>query len=111
MWTPSSPTRVNTTTSLAWPCASSDLPSRPLGQSSHCAPAFAPAEFEAHNFLMKARELAESICARLREAGYKALFNGGCVRDLILGREPADYDICTDATPERVQQLFPGSLA
>lgn len=60
---------------------------------------------------MNARELAESICARLREAGYKALFNGGCVRDLILGREPADYDICTDATPERVQQLFPGSLA
>jgi poly(A) polymerase len=60
---------------------------------------------------MNARELAESICARLREAGYQALFNGGCVRDLILGREPADYDVCTDATPDRVQQLFPGSLA
>ena len=60
---------------------------------------------------MKARELAESICARLREAGYQALFNGGCVRDLILGREPADYDVSTDATPERVQQLFPNSLA
>jgi len=60
---------------------------------------------------MNARELAESICARLHEAGYQALFNGGCVRDLILGREPADYDVCTDATPERVQQLFPGSLA
>ena len=60
---------------------------------------------------MKARELAERICARLRDAGYQALFNGGCVRDLILGREPADYDVCTDATPERVQQLFPGSLA
>lgn len=60
---------------------------------------------------MKARELAESICARLRGAGYQALFNGGCVRDLILGREPADYDVSTDATPERVQQLFPGSLA
>ncbi|HEU5412060.1 MAG TPA: CCA tRNA nucleotidyltransferase [Candidatus Acidoferrales bacterium] len=60
---------------------------------------------------MKARELAESICARLRQAGYQALFNGGCVRDLILGREPADYDVSTDATPERVQQLFPDSLA
>jgi len=60
---------------------------------------------------MKARELAESICARLREAGYQALFNGGCVRDLILGREPADYDVSTDATPERIQQLFPESLA
>ncbi|HXT87460.1 MAG TPA: CCA tRNA nucleotidyltransferase [Verrucomicrobiae bacterium] len=60
---------------------------------------------------MKARELAESICARLREAGYQALFNGGCVRDLILGREPADYDVSTDATPEGVQQLFQESLA
>lgn len=60
---------------------------------------------------MNARELAESICARLRQAGYQALFNGGCVRDLILGREPADYDVCTDATPDRVQQLFPESLA
>src|SRR6185437_3053055 len=84
---------------------------RPLGQSSHCAPAFAPSAFERHNFLMKARELAESICARLREAGYQALFNGGCVRDLILGREPADYDVSTDATPEGVQQLFQESLA
>jgi len=33
------------------------------------------------------------------------------VRDLLLGREPADYDVSTDATPDRVQQLFPGSLA
>ena len=36
---------------------------------------------------------------------------GGCVRDLELGREPADYDVCTDARPERVQELFPRSLA
>ena len=36
---------------------------------------------------------------------------GGCVRDLVLGREPADYDVCTDARPERVQELFPHSLA
>lgn len=60
---------------------------------------------------MNARELAERICARLSAAGYQALFNGGCVRDIILGREPADYDVCTDARPERVQQLFPESLA
>ena len=53
---------------------------------------------------------AERICARLRDAGYQALFNGGCVRDIILGREPSDYDVCTDATPERVQQLFPDSI-
>jgi len=47
----------------------------------------------------------------LREAGHQAFFVGGCVRDIVLGREPADFDVCTDATPERLQQLFPGSLA
>jgi putative nucleotidyltransferase with HDIG domain len=36
---------------------------------------------------------------------------GGCVRDLVLGREPADFDVCTDARPERVQELFPRSLS
>ncbi len=35
---------------------------------------------------------------------------GGCVRDILLEREPADYDVATDATPDRVQQLFPHSL-
>jgi poly(A) polymerase len=60
---------------------------------------------------MNAREIAEKIAARLREADYQAYFVGGCVRDLELGREPADYDISTDARPERVQELFPDSLA
>jgi poly(A) polymerase len=36
---------------------------------------------------------------------------GGCVRDILLKREPVDYDVATDATPDRVQQLFPRSLA
>jgi poly(A) polymerase len=57
------------------------------------------------------RELAEQICATLRHHGYRAYLVGGCVRDLELGREPADYDICTDARPERVQEIFPHSLA
>lgn len=60
---------------------------------------------------MKPRELADRICARLRDRGYQALLNGGCVRDLLLGRQPLDYDVATDATPDRVQQLFPASLA
>ncbi|MGC1106574.1 MAG: CCA tRNA nucleotidyltransferase [Candidatus Acidiferrales bacterium] len=59
---------------------------------------------------MNTRGHAEGICARLRDAGYQALFNGGCVRDIILGREPSDYDICTDARPERVQEIFPDSI-
>ncbi|MGA8368091.1 MAG: CCA tRNA nucleotidyltransferase [Candidatus Acidiferrales bacterium] len=59
---------------------------------------------------MNSRELARHICRTLREAGYQAYLVGGCVRDILLGREPADYDVATDATPDRVQQLFPRSL-
>jgi poly(A) polymerase len=58
-----------------------------------------------------ARELAEKICRRLRDAGHQAYFVGGCVRDILLRREPADYDVATDADPDRVQQIFPQSLA
>ncbi len=60
---------------------------------------------------MTPRELADHICATLRRNGHQAYLVGGCVRDLLLGREPADYDVSTDARPERVQQLFPHSLA
>ena len=52
------------------------------------------------------REFANWICDRLQRAGYQALLAGGCVRDLLLGREPADYDVATDATPDQVLQLF-----
>jgi poly(A) polymerase len=60
---------------------------------------------------MDARGLAERICRTLRGAGHQAYLVGGCVRDILLEREPADYDVATDATPDRVQQLFPCSLA
>jgi len=60
---------------------------------------------------MDARALAERICRTLREAGHQSYLVGGCVRDILLGREPADYDVATDATPDRVQHLFPRSLA
>ena len=55
--------------------------------------------------------MANSICDTLRSRGYQALLVGGCVRDLLLGREPADYDVTTDATPEQVMALFPESVA
>lgn len=58
-----------------------------------------------------ARQLAEDVCRRLRDAGHQAYLVGGCVRDILLGRDPSDYDVSTDATPDRVQQLFPHSLA
>jgi len=56
-------------------------------------------------------ELADRIFATLRRNGHQAYLVGGCVRDLLLGRDPSDYDISTDARPERVQELFPRSLA
>ena len=59
---------------------------------------------------MTPRELADQICGTLRRNGHQAYLVGGCVRDLLLGREPADYDVSTDARPERVQELFPRSL-
>ena len=60
---------------------------------------------------MKPHELADQICGTLRRNGHQAYLVGGCVRDLLLGRDPSDYDISTDARPERVQELFPRSLA
>ena len=52
------------------------------------------------------REFATEVVRRLRQAGYQALWAGGCVRDLILGLSPSDYDVATDATPEQVMGLF-----
>ena len=60
---------------------------------------------------MTPRELADSICDTLLRNGHQALLVGGCVRDLLLGRDPEDYDVCTDATPDRVISLFPESVA
>ena len=56
---------------------------------------------------MKARELANSICGVLQSAGFQAFLVGGCVRDILLEREPADYDVSTNATPQQVLELFP----
>jgi poly(A) polymerase len=47
----------------------------------------------------------------LRRHGHQALWAGGCVRDLLLGREPADYDVATSATPEQVMRIFPQTYA
>jgi poly(A) polymerase len=60
---------------------------------------------------MTPRRLADKICGALHAAGHPAYFVGGCVRDLVLGVEPADFDVSTDATPSRVLELFPGSIA
>ncbi|MFQ5590815.1 MAG: CCA tRNA nucleotidyltransferase [Phycisphaerae bacterium] len=52
-------------------------------------------------------DAAIHIIRRLREHGHVALLAGGCVRDRLLGREPKDYDVATDATPTRVADIFP----
>ncbi len=54
---------------------------------------------------------ARRVVARLSEAGFTAYLAGGCVRDLLLGAAPHDYDIATDARPEEVQKLFRRTVA
>ncbi|MBI3777818.1 MAG: polynucleotide adenylyltransferase PcnB [Gammaproteobacteria bacterium] len=51
-------------------------------------------------------ENALKVLYRLKDAGYASLLVGGCVRDLMLGREPKDFDVVTDARPEQIRKLF-----
>jgi len=57
------------------------------------------------------RRLATEIVRTLREAGHEAYFAGGCVRDMLLGRDPSDYDVATSARPDEVRQLFARTVA
>jgi len=61
--------------------------------------------------LSNAKQFAEEIIRTLRGRGYQGYLAGGCVRDLLLNREPADYDVATDATPQQVMQIFPQTYA
>src|SRR5271156_4121488 len=54
---------------------------------------------------------ALGIVRRLVDAGFRAVYAGGCVRDRILGVEPKDFDIATDARPEVVQEMFERTVA
>ena len=58
-----------------------------------------------------AQDAAAEIVARLRAADHQAYFVGGCVRDLLLGREPDDYDVATSAPPDLVLTLFEKTFA
>jgi poly(A) polymerase len=53
------------------------------------------------------RGTAVRVAERLRARGFQAWLVGGCVRDLVLGREPSDYDIATDAQPSQLVEIFP----
>jgi poly(A) polymerase len=56
------------------------------------------------------RIAAEEVIGRLRAENFQAYLVGGCVRDLLMGREPADYDVATDAAPDQVLNLYPDAL-
>jgi poly(A) polymerase len=56
-------------------------------------------------------EEAKRIAGALREKGFEAYLAGGCVRDMVLGREPADYDVATNATPDVVLSIFERTFA
>src|SRR5678815_1324992 len=56
------------------------------------------------------RAQANSIVQQLRAAGYESFLAGGCVRDMLLHKEPQDYDIATSARPEDVQRIFPSTV-
>ena len=58
---------------------------------------------------MEAEALARAVIAKLRAAGHQAYLVGGCVRDLLLETRPQDFDIATDARPDRIMGLFPNS--
>ncbi len=58
---------------------------------------------------MDSETLALATIHKLREAGHQSYLVGGCVRDLLLGQKPKDFDISTDARPDRIMDLFPRS--
>jgi poly(A) polymerase len=57
------------------------------------------------------KPLATSIVKTLRQSGFEAYLVGGCVRDLLLNREPKDYDVATSASPQQVMKVFPETYA
>lgn len=58
------------------------------------------------DFLSARRQFAIEVVQRLRDGGFESLWAGGCVRDLLLERQPHDYDVATSAHPDEVRRLF-----
>jgi poly(A) polymerase len=61
--------------------------------------------------MSETKEFAGHIIRTLREHSHEAYLVGGCVRDLLLGREPSDYDVSTDAAPDEIMRIFPETYA
>ena len=56
-------------------------------------------------------QAARKVVNRLQEAGFEGVYAGGCVRDMLLGKAPHDYDVASSAKPEQVQSLFRRTVA
>ena len=65
-----------------------------------------PADSHSPEQMEARRRFAVEVVEKLRSAGYTALWAGGCVRDLLMGRHPDDYDVATNATPAQVREVF-----
>lgn len=79
----------------------------PSSRSSKKAESKTVIPAERHNIRAEMLSFAaENVIRRLKEAGFQAYVVGGAVRDLLLGIEPKDFDVATDATPEQVHKLF-----
>ncbi len=97
-----------------------------LARADHCRCSLVAGAFDAedenvaHGTIVEAatryhrirmRQHATNIVRQLRQQGFQAYFAGGCVRDMLLGLTPADYDVATDATPPQVMRIFPETYA
>lgn len=82
-------------------------------QYSHSAPGWLNLwlKFKPYMTAGSPKTVAKKIVARLQKAGFAAFWVGGCVRDFLLGREPWDIDIASDARPEQIEALFKRTIA
>jgi poly(A) polymerase len=79
------------------------------GPTAKTRPTTRPGPCQYHPPVSDFRLAAETIVRTLQAKGHIAYFAGGCVRDELLGRDPDDYDVATDAPPQAILKLFPGS--
>lgn len=85
------------------------MPKRSNANKPPLHPTLQPAKLSAREHVVASEDISQSalqIVERLEEAGFEAYLVGGCVRDLLVGGHPKDFDIATSATPEQVKGVF-----
>ena len=76
-----------------------------------CPVAAGDCQFSCEEKCLRLKNSPSGLFALCATRGHQAYLVGGCVRDLLLGREPTDYDVATDATPDEVMRIFPETYA